>query len=147
RSIQARVALLRGQLKEAHDHASMVLQSFPVLPFLAMRSAPVSVRALVGLHQPDEATAVAEQVLGAIPAPGAYGVYEVELRLCASEAFHAAQKHDRARAELAETLRQIQLRADDILDSFWRNSYLTCNRYCVRAQQLAQQWGLGVVIK
>ena len=48
--------------------------------------------------------------------------------------------------ELRETLRQVQLRADDITDDFWKNSYLTRNPYVVRAQALAQQWGLGVVV-
>jgi hypothetical protein len=69
----------------------------------------------------------------------------VELRLTASEAFHAAGDLERARAELRETLHQVQLRADDITDVFWKASYLTRNAYCVQTQKLAKEWSLDSV--
>lgn len=43
-------------------------------------------------------------------------------------------------------LGQVRLRADDITDSFWKNSYLTRNPYVVRAQQLAKEWGVDMVV-
>ena len=58
---------------------------------------------------------------------GGFGVFEVEFRLAASEAFYSAGELERAHTELRETLRQVQLRADDITDPFWKDSYLTRN--------------------
>ena len=48
----------------------------------------------------------------------------------------------RAHSELQATLRLIQHLVDDIRDPFWRNCYLSRNHSCVRAQQLAIEWGV-----
>jgi hypothetical protein len=93
------------------------------------------------------ALAVAEQVLSFLPILGGAGVFEVEFRLAMSRACHAARDIERAHAELRETLRQIQLRADDITDPFWKNSYLTRNPYCVRAQALAREWEIDMQVR
>lgn len=90
---------------------------------------------------------MAEQVLGTLSMLGHVGVHEVYVRLAATKSFRAAGDVERAHTELRETLRQIQLRADDIADPFWRNSYLTRNQSCVRAQQLAREWGIGIVVQ
>ncbi len=144
--VMARLSLLRGRVAQAEAQARALMQFFPSLPILLAHIAPVHIRALLGLGRASEAVAVAVQVLDAIPTLGGYGVAEVEFRLAASEAFHANDDVERAQTELRETLRQVQLRADDITDVFWKNSYLTRNPYVVRAQALAQQWGLGVVV-
>ena len=82
---------------------------------------------------------------GVIAHFGGAGSFEVEMRLAASEALHAAGDEARARAELAETLRQIQLRLDDIADPFWKNSFLTRNRYVARAIVLGREWALPAI--
>lgn len=139
--LQARVALRRGQPESAERLARAALQRLPEMPLWATLTATVQARALMALGRPGEAAALVEQVLGMIPLFGGAGFTEVELRLAASEAFHAAGHSEQARAQLRETLRQIQLRADDITDPRWKDSYLTCNPHCVRAQQLALEWG------
>ena len=35
---------------------------------------------------------------------------------------------------------------DDIIDPFWKDSYLTRNPSCARAQQLAQNWGIDSAV-
>lgn len=145
RGILARVALLRGRAEEAAEQAEIGMRLFPVLPGWMSHIAPVQIHALLALKKPGEAAAVAEQVLSVLPMMGGFGVAEVELRLAASEAFHAAGDLERGRAELRETLRQIQIRAEDVTDPFWKSSYLTRNPYCARAQQLAREWGVGVL--
>jgi hypothetical protein len=40
-------------------------------------------------------------------------------------------------------MRQVQLRADDITDSFWRESYLTRNPYVARALSLGKECGVA----
>jgi hypothetical protein len=67
----------------------------------------------------------------------------VEVRLAAAEAFEASGNPGRARAELGETLRQVKLRADDITDPLWRESYLSKNPYCARALALGRAWGVA----
>ena len=94
------------------------MQQFPADAVWLMNAASIQMRALLALGRPAEATQVAERVLGSFPMLGGSGVTEVEVRLAASEAFHHAGDFDRARTELGETLRQIQLRADDITDPF-----------------------------
>jgi serine/threonine protein kinase/tetratricopeptide (TPR) repeat protein len=138
--IMGRLALLRGRLQDAAEQSNVMAQLCSIQPAMAANFAAVRIRALLGLGATADAVVVAEQLLDAILSFGGLGVAEVEARLAASEAFHAAGNLDRARAELRETLRQIHLRADDITDPFWKNSYLTRNRYCVRAQQLGQAW-------
>jgi hypothetical protein len=147
RSIMVRVAWLRGQLHDAETQAQTLMPFFPFSPFHLSLAVAVRIHVLIGLRFHAEAVAVAEQLLAAIRNLGGLGCIEVELRLAASLAFHANGDARRAHTEMAETLRQIQLRADDITDPFWRNSYLTRNHYCARAQQLAREWGMDVVIR
>lgn len=146
RSILARVALCRGQLAQAEELTRTAMQSFPAAASWQLHAAGVQIQALVGLGRPSEATAVAETVLAVMPELGGTGFTEVEVRVAASTAFYAAGNRERAHAELRETLRQIKLRADDIIDPSWKNSYLTRNPYCVRAQGLAREWGLDMDI-
>lgn len=140
--ILARVALLKGRFAEAEQRAGGVMQLFSMMPLWLTRTASVQIRALLALGRNAEATAVAETVLAALPALGGAGQTEVELRLACSEAFRAAGHDERAVAELRETLRQISLRADDIPDPVWKNSYLTRNPSCVRAREVAREWGI-----
>ncbi|MFY0534262.1 hypothetical protein [Nannocystis pusilla] len=141
--IVARVSLLRGQPGDAEAHARAAMAVFSDMPLWLLHTASVHVRALLALGRADEAVEVAERVLAVIPGLGGAGHPEVELRLAASEAFHAAAHVERARAELRETLRQIDLRADDIADPSWRHSYLSRNPYCLRARALADAWGVS----
>lgn len=138
----ARVALQRGQLESAEARARKSLESLAAGPLWFLPTASVLIRALLALGRPAEAMSVAEQLLAYFPVLGGGGVFEVEFRVAASEAFRAAKDPPRAVSELRETLRQIQLRADNITDPAWKTSYLTRNPYCVRAQQLAKEWAI-----
>jgi hypothetical protein len=141
----ARVAFLRGHLEEAVELFRAGLATLSNAP--ASRSfcfAPY-IHTLLGLGHASEARLVAEQALGALTAMGGAGCFEVEARLAVTEAFEESGDHERARAELAETLRQIQLRLDDIADPFWKNSYLTRNRYVAQALALGREWGVSAL--
>lgn len=143
--IMVRVALRRGRLDEGEAQARALMQYFPTRPVLLAPTASLQIRALLALQRPDEAVAVATQVLAALPVLGGLGTVEVEFRLAASEAFLAAGDQARADAELRETLSHIQRRADDISDPHWRASYLARNPHCARAAELARQRGLDLV--
>ncbi len=140
--VMVRLALRRGQLQQGEAGARALMQYFPSRPVLLAPTASLQIGALLAMNRASEAVAVAEQVLATLPVLGGIGVFEVEFRLLASEAFHAAGDPTRAHVELQETLRQIQRRADDITDSVWRTSYLTRNPHCVRAIALARERGL-----
>jgi hypothetical protein len=138
-----RLAFVRGRLERAEELSRAVTAALlPVVPGRWMMAAPVHVRALLGLGRAAEACSIAEQIVGVLTRLGGAGWVEVEARLAVSEAFEANGDHDRARTELAETLRQVQLRLDDIADPFWKNSYLTRNPYVALALALGRAWGL-----
>jgi hypothetical protein len=144
RGALGRLALVRGELEKAEELSREAAEALlPIVPCHWVLGAPVHVRALLGLGRAAEACAVAEQIVGVLTKFGTAGSFEVEARVAVTEAFESAGDHARARAELAETLRQIQLRHDDIADPFWKNSYLTRNAYVARALALGQDWGVA----
>jgi ATP/maltotriose-dependent transcriptional regulator MalT len=136
----AQVALVQGQLEKAEALSRAATEVLHVAPMAWIGIALVQIRALVGLGRAAEACVVADQMTGTIQMFGCAGCAEVAARLAAFEAFEANGDHDRARVELAETLRQVQLRADDITDPFWKDSYLTRNPYVARALALGREW-------
>lgn len=140
--ILARLDLQRGRLESAEARLRGSLDALPMGPAWLVPTAALQIRVFLALGRPEDATQAAERMLAYFPVLGSAGVFEVEFRVAASEAFFAARDLSRAHAELRETLRQMQLRADNIADPFWKNSYLTRNPSCVRAQQLAAQWGI-----
>lgn len=137
-----RLAVLRGDLEGAVARGSQAMATFDALPVLHMSSAASLMDALTGLGRTTEAVSIAEKILATLTVLGGAGVHEIAVRLAATEAFHAAGHVERAHVELGATLQQIRLRADDITDAVWKNSFLTRNRYCVRAQRLANEWGV-----
>jgi hypothetical protein len=143
RTVMARLSLLRGNLEDAAEQARAAMEFFLSMPIYLAHVAPVRIHALLGLGQTTAALAVAEQVLTLLRSHDGLGIAEVECRLAASEALYAARAYERAHTELGETLRQIQLRVDDITDPFWRQSYVTRNPYCVRAYRLATEWNVA----
>jgi hypothetical protein len=145
--ILARTALLRGQTQSAEQHARLAMQLLRWTPYVFFDLYAVLIKALIAQRRPAEAISVAEEPLWLLATDGGAGLSEVEVRLAISEAFYAAGNFERAQTEMRETLRQIKLRTDDITDPFWKNSYLRRNPYVVRAQALAQEWGLGVIVR
>jgi hypothetical protein len=141
----AKVRVMRKESAEAE--ARLAYQHLQPLPLWQLVAIATLIHAVLANRKMEEATQLAEEALAIIHKFGGAGFTEVEPRLAASEAFHAAGNLDRADAELRETLHQIQIRADDITDPFWKNSYLTRNPHCVRAQSLAKEWGLDVVVQ
>jgi hypothetical protein len=140
--LQARMALVRGQLQKAEELSRAAMGLSAIAPILWILSVPVHIRALLGLGRAAEACLIAEQVVHALATCGGAGALEVEARLAVAEAFEASGDHARACAELLETLRQVALRADDIADPFWKDSYLTRNPYVARALSLGPAFGL-----
>ena len=138
----ARVLLSQGDLAAAEQAAYAACQILESVPALAPCAFATLIRIHIAANHRAEAVKVAESCLGLLARFGCFGFSEVELRLAISEAFAESGNKERARVELGETLSQIQLRAEDITDSFWKNSYLTRNPFCARAQQLAQDWEL-----
>ena len=142
----ARVFLQQQQLDAAEAAAREACRILAAVPIYFPDARATLIRVLLAQGKPADATVIAEEARAIIKRYGCLGSAEIELRLAIGEAFHAAQDLDTARTELQETLRQIQIRAENIVDPFWKNSYLTRNPYCVRAQQLGQQWGVDVVL-
>jgi hypothetical protein len=138
----ARLALVRGQLEKAEQLDRAAMHVLRVAPLTAIPS-DVLIRALIGLGRAAEACLLAEQATGVIQQFGGCGSTEVGIRLAVAEAFEEGGDSVRARAELAETLRQIKLREDDITDPFWRESYLSKNPHCARALALGRAWGVA----
>ena len=144
--LQTRVLLRQGMLSEAEAAVRQACQDGAALPAFEPNRHATLICILLAAGRIGEALEVAEHVASLLQRFGCLGNVEVELRLAISETFHAAGDHERACKELSETLRQIRLRADDISDPFWRNSYLTRNPYCTRAQLLGREWRLDVAI-
>lgn len=135
---------VRARLRRGHADESMAREAhaFVLLgPRGAVGTVAPLVRVLLAKDRPSEAAEIAENGLR-ILREYEIGYHEVELRLAASEAFHAAGDLDRARAELAETLLRIQVREGDIADPVWRARYLAKNRDAARARDLARAWGV-----
>lgn len=139
----AQFALYKGDAVRAESEARLAINSFPIMVPYRLSAMATLINALLRQGRPKDAQATAEEALELLAKFGGAGFPEVPLRLTASEAFHAAGDNDRARTELAETLRQVQVRADNIADPVWKNSYLTNNPSCSRAQQLEREWLLG----
>lgn len=145
--VLARIHLRQGRLAEAEAAARRACAEGVALPAFEPNRHAMLIHILLAGGRPTEAAEVAEGVLALLQRFGCLGNAEVELRLAVSEVFYAVGQLARAHAELHETLRQIEIRADDIPDPFWRTSYLTRNPYCARAQALAKDWELDVVVK
>jgi serine/threonine protein kinase/tetratricopeptide (TPR) repeat protein len=134
----ARVLLKRQQ--PAVEQAMQAYHALEAAPLLGVDAAATVTHALLAAGTPAAALPFVEKALAIITTFGGAGFAEVELRLAASEAFYAVGDRDRAHRELARTLHEIKLRAADITDPHWRNTYLSRNRGCIRARALAEQW-------
>ena len=136
----AQLALYRGDPAKAEADARVALAALVILLPYRFAAYTTLVRALLSLGRLDAARATAEEALSLLLRLGGTGFTEVELRLCASEAFFAAGDRERAQAELAQTLRQVRLRADKIYDPAWKQSYLLGSPACARALELERAW-------
>jgi hypothetical protein len=134
--LKARLHLARGEGALALSHARVSHGALERIPNCAPNTRATLMTALRACGEVTEAVAVAEESLALLAAFGGVGYAEVELRLGIAETFFAAGEVARGRAELEATLRQIELRADNIEDPVWRDRYLTRNPYCVRARAL-----------
>lgn len=136
----ARVKLKQGSTEQAELEARKAYAMLGFAPVYGLVAAVTLIDVLLTQGRALEALPIAEDGLQRIARVGCAGYNEVAMRLAASEVFHAAGDPARAHAELRETLRQIQLRADDIPEPLWRESYLTRNPDNVRARKLARDW-------
>lgn len=142
--ITAQVALKRNRPDVAESEARVGLPRLTYVPLWMPLAQRLLIQALLAQSRFAEAVAVADQGLVLLTQFHSLGCLEVELRLAIAEALYASGSKDRGTTELGATLHQIQLRVDDILDPTWRQSYLTRNPHCVRAQNLARQWNVSI---
>lgn len=138
----ARFALYHDDPATAAAAARAAVSDLPIIVPLRLTALSTLSDALRRLGSAAESCAVAREGLALIAREGGTGFAEVPTRLVASEAFQAAGEGERARAELRETVRQIELRADRVVDPVCRERYLTRNPFCVRALELADAWGV-----
>jgi hypothetical protein len=134
-----KVKLLRGEPDEATARRAHAIVRRG-LRGGACTIAPL-VRVLLAERRAAKAAEVAAEGLD-ILRQVSVGWQEIELRLAASEALHAAGDVDRARGELSATLRRIAVRAEDIEEPAWRERYLSKNADNARARALAAAWGV-----
>lgn len=131
---------------QAEEHASRVMAVLGRLPVLACCVTALLLTAMRRQGKVAEAGALARSGLERLPILGGLGVHEVGFRLAASEALHAAQDSEAARAQLKEALNQIQVRAHEIDDPRWRRSYLANNPGVRQTLKTADAWGVEVPI-
>lgn len=136
----------QGAFQEAERAARAAQSSLAGLDIVYLRANRCLLEALTA-QKKEETLGVAESLLQQMRDFGPSGYVEVSLLLAVSEAFHMAGNVERARTTLREAVRQIKLRADDIPDPLWKNSYLTHNPYCARTQKLAQEWELDFILQ
>jgi predicted Ser/Thr protein kinase len=137
-------AWARIELHEGRPAVALAERSRKLLAPLglgALGATATLARALAAEGRVADAVRVAEEGLAVTAEFGGAGFYEVDMRLAACEAFFAAGDSERARDELRETLHQIRIRAEDIEDPGWRQSFLTRNVENRRARALAETWG------
>ena len=115
-------------------------------PGLSLPGFVGAIEILLQQGRSSEAFKVAEEGLQLLETLGCGGHMEVQLRTAISRAFYAVGHIDRAHAALREALHQVQIRAENAPDSTAKVRYLTRAPACVQARQLAEQWGLDIVI-
>jgi hypothetical protein len=137
---QIYVHMYHGRLDQAEALVTRVDEILRPMPSHHIFASLCSIRLALARADADAALAQAEAGLRVLAAMGGGGPVEVKLRLAASEAFAAAGDLERARRELTETLRQIELRADRISDQEYRRRFLDQIPENVRARRLADMW-------
>lgn len=141
----AQFALYEGDQVRAEAEARSAFSAFPIMLAFRLWAFMALINSLRAQGRAAESQIVAREGLELLSQLGGAGFTEVPLRLSASEAFLAAGDIEGAKIELNETLRQVQHRAQNIADPFWKNSYLTRNPACVRAQQLGRDLGISLL--
>jgi len=137
---RARFLLHQGDAARAETESRLAISKFPIMLPYRLSAMVVLIDALREQGQREAACTAAEEGLALLASLGGTGFPEVPLRLAAAQAFAAASQEERAHAELRETLRQVDLRADNIPDPKWKESYLGRNPACVRTRELARDW-------
>jgi hypothetical protein len=136
--ILAQCHLQRGDFAQAEVEATGALSQCKSVPQRRVWVKSLLARCLIG--QQRATAAVAADILDEIKVFDGAGYMEVAARLTAAEVLFVSGEVERARSELAATLRQIELRAAKIPDAACRADYLAHIAENVRARQLAGQW-------
>lgn len=144
--LQARGWLRLGEPSEAETALRQAEGTAQTIPAYEPAWRATLMRILRAKGELPEAVREAERALQLLAELECLGNAEVEVRLAACEVFHSAGQTERARNELTATLQQIALRSQDIAEPFWKSSYLGRNPHCVRAQQLAKEWGVDALV-
>jgi tetratricopeptide (TPR) repeat protein len=136
------VALARGQALEAEAMIRRAIELFRVVPGCVLWPLPLLMSTLrhQGRAGVEEAVAVAKEGFEFLAKLGGAGFMEVPFRVAAAETLHASGDIEGATRALEEALKQIQIRADKIVDPVWRERYLTNRPENVRAFKLAYTW-------
>jgi tetratricopeptide (TPR) repeat protein len=141
RSTLGRILFKLGRYAEAEAECRQALGDLEGLHMLRLGALTALVHLLLRRGNIEEALARAEEGLQSVRSAGSAGGYEVPVRLAVAEARHAAGDMDGARSALRDTLDQIQMRADKIEDTLFRERYLSRVHENVRARELARAWG------
>jgi eukaryotic-like serine/threonine-protein kinase len=136
----ARILLASGDAQGAEMEARVALDILSIMPVLQPAHLPTLIYALLRQGRLVEAQEVAKNGVALVDSLGGTGSTEVALRLAAAEADHAAGDTASAESALRETLRQIQIRADNIPEPQARERFLTEVPENARTLELARAW-------
>ena len=140
----ARLHFRRGEYSRAEESARSACKQNNLIPNYQPSSHATLIYSLLKQGKRNSAIEAAQEAQVIIKQFGCLGYSEVEIRLAISELLYATGEYREAKNELTEVLSQIQIRAADISDHYWRNSYLRDNPYCARALQLGREWMLDL---
>lgn len=139
--ILAQCWLQRGDFAQVEAEAASALLLCKSVPLRRTWIKTLIARCQIGQQRASVQTA--REILQELGRFGCAGYLEVAARLTATEVLFAVGENDQACSELAETMRQIQLRADKIPDLACRASYRDNVAENARARELAEKWLTG----
>ncbi|HLM72572.1 MAG TPA: hypothetical protein VK459_07770, partial [Polyangiaceae bacterium] len=140
----ARSLAAQGQLDEAEAVAREAVRLLVQMPVHRTETLTILAHILLQNGRRSEAQEVAEEALKIVQSQGGLGYTDIVSRVTAAELRSINGDLVGARAALEGALTRISLIAEKIPDAGMRQQFLTRVTENVRAQQLAQEWGLDL---
>jgi tetratricopeptide (TPR) repeat protein len=140
----ARSLAAQGQLDEAEAVAREAVRLLVQMPVHRTETLTILAHILLQNGRRSEAQEVAEEALKIVESQGGLGYTDIVSRVTAAELRSINGDLVGARAALEGALTRISLIAEKIPDAGMRQQFLTRVTENVRAQQLAQEWGLDL---
>jgi hypothetical protein len=138
--IRAQILLHRGSCDEAIREAREADAACTRVPLRRLWVRTLLIRALLQRGDREEALVLARGLAVELERLGGGGYVEIEARLSITEAMQANGEVEGARALLAETMRQIEVRAASIPEPAWAARYRERVPENARARALARAW-------